>query len=40
MRTMFNLDCRRELLSRPIIRELVLYWLPWPKARVKGWGLA
>jgi hypothetical protein len=82
MRTMFNPDCRRELLSRlgrltpdrpaqwgqmtapqmlahlgdqmratlgdylcapvrtplrrPVIRELALYWLPWPKARVKG----
>ena len=23
-------------LRRPVIRELVLYWLPWPKARVEG----
>lgn len=23
-------------LRRPVIRELVLYWLPWPNARVQG----
>ena len=23
-------------LRRPVIRELALYWLPWPKARVEG----
>lgn len=27
---------RRGLLRNPLIRYLVIYWLPWPKGRVKG----
>ena len=29
-------EARPGLLRNPLVRYLVIYWLPWPKGRVKG----
>lgn len=32
----YPVTLRRGVLRWPLIKQAVMYWVPWPKARVKG----